>query len=62
MRSKMNSRQTRGVYSRKTGSSSHPLRNKVMSALHVAHPGVVQMIGLAKSYMWWLVIDKEIED
>nr|XP_022901406.1 uncharacterized protein K02A2.6-like [Onthophagus taurus] len=33
-----------------------------MRILHTAHPGMVRMKALARSYVWWLNIDKEIEE
>ncbi|XP_039200408.1 uncharacterized protein K02A2.6-like [Crotalus tigris] len=37
------------------------LRTRVLQSLHEGHLGIVQMKALARSYLWWLVLDKEIE-
>ncbi|XP_058024044.1 uncharacterized protein K02A2.6-like, partial [Ahaetulla prasina] len=38
------------------------LRKKVLELLHVGHPGIVRMKSLARSYVWWPQMDKEISD
>ncbi|VDL77978.1 unnamed protein product [Nippostrongylus brasiliensis] len=38
------------------------LRTKVLKELHVAHPGIVRMKKLARSYVYWPSIDKDCED
>ena len=37
------------------------LRHKLLLELHRHHPGVVRMKANAQSYMWWLGLDREIE-
>ena len=40
----------------------NPGQENVLRQLHQCHPGVSRMKALARSYVWWPKLDKEVED
>jgi len=36
-------------------------RQQVLELLHQGHPGIVRMNAIARSYVWWPLINEEIE-
>ena len=38
------------------------LQSYVLGELHVSHPGIVRMKTLARTYIWWPNVDRELEE
>jgi len=39
-----------------------PLQNKLIDELHQNYPGIARMKSTARSYFWWLALDRELEE
>ena len=37
-------------------------RDQVMKELHIAHPGIIRMKALGRSYVWWPKMDEDLEE
>ena len=44
------------------GNESSGAQSRILSELHCAHPGVVKMKQLARSYVWCYKLDQDIEE
>ena len=38
------------------------LQGRVLEELHTGHMGIVKMKSLARTHVWWPIIDKQIEE
>ena len=38
-----------------------PDQKHILNELHGGHPGVIRMTALARMFVWWVIIDRDIE-
>ena len=37
-------------------------QQEVLQEIHLAHPGISRLKNLARSYVWWPAMDRELEE